>query len=409
MLLLFALSEFVLRKVFHIYPGEKFYSEYFTRVDTLIIKHGFEADSTGIMKVERLAAETINNRLQHYIQQGGKTVEIADSESVEVYNLAEQYLDFHNSDFRGALKDLTLSKYFPSTQLDSAIAFYLLHPINDEGFRSIPFKQYNQAKKKVLLLGDSFTWGHSASNMLYSFSDNLLAKGYAVYNTGITCTDPVQYQLVAEKYVSLLKPDFVVMNVYLGNDVQYYTRKPIPYFPQMIPTNAGNLMTDFNGVEVTSVDSVYQIIADNVRIPSEKSWFNKFCSFTSFGTLLWRVLTKLNLADPYSDRFANVWRKGETLKLAKPDVNNRVRVIQKLCDENTATLLVCVIPYINQAKMFIGPRHFNGLFDSIPHFLSPVARDGYENRHDGHFNNIGHKEYSEFLDHLIDSVSKVKR
>ncbi|MES2621327.1 MAG: hypothetical protein V4615_10790 [Bacteroidota bacterium] len=398
--ILFILAEVVLRLFVHIYPGEKYSSDYFIDVDSLQLKHGFDADSNGIMKIEALTAAAISERIQVY-QQTGKITAIADTESIEVYDLADHIIRMQNPDFKGDLKSYITRPQFPATDLDSAIQHYLRHPINEYGFRSIPFRTYNSGKKKVLLLGDSFTWGHSASNMFLSFADNLLAKGYAVYNTGITCTDPVQYHQVAEQYVPMLKPDVVIMNVYLINDIQYYSRKPIPFAPQMRPSNAGNLQTDFNGITVVDPDSVYNIIEDNTKIPSADSWFNKICSYTSTGTLLWRVCAKLEWVNRTGKKYLSVWNEAKKIEKDKPDVNDRVRMVQKICDEQGAKLLVCVIPYWNQFSTLTGPSAFKGLFDNIPYHLSPVPLSGYQQRYDGHFNDEGHKTYAEFLDSLI--------
>ena len=59
-------------------------------------------------------------------------------------------------------------------------------------------------KKKVLMLGDSFLYGHSAENFTSSFANNLLAKGYYVYNTGISGADVTQYKAIADKYIPII-------------------------------------------------------------------------------------------------------------------------------------------------------------------------------------------------------------
>lgn len=407
LLLLFVVAEVVLRTVFHVVPGQQYNTRYFTPVPEgqLVVKHGFDADSAGIQKVEDLATDVINQRIQHFVETG-EYVAVADTESDNVYSLAGYSAQFTLPDFENDLKTYTQAKGFPATDLDLAIQHYLTHPVNVHGFRSIAFSSYQSGKKKVLLLGDSFTWGHSATNMYSSFADNLLAKGYAVYNTGITCTDPVQYQLVAEKYIPLLKPDFVIMNVYLGNDVHYYNREVKPFVPTMIPTNAGNLTNDFNGITLSNADSIYAVISDGLAIPTNESWVNKFCSFTAIGTLTWRVAAKFNLVNRQSNKFGSLWSRSSSLALPKPDVNQRTRNIQRICTDNGATLVVSVIPYLNNLTILTGPETFEGFMDSLPYFVTNIAKSGYELQPDGHFNNEGHKAYAGFLAHLMDSISQ---
>lgn len=398
--ILFILLEVALRLFFDIYPGEKYHSPYFTQVDSLVVYHGFDADSYGIMKIDSKAAEIISDRINTW-HTSGKIVATNDTECKQVYDLVHYAIDFEKPEFACSLKSFISRKDFPANDLDSGIVYYLSHPVNADGFRSIPFRNYRSGKKKVLLLGDSFTWGFSAKNLYSSFADNLLAKGYAVYNTGITATDPVQYQQIAKKYVPVLKPDVVVMNVYLNNDIQYYYRKPIPYIPQLIPSNGGLLQTSFEGITLSTPDSVYAVISNNVKIPVENSWFHRLCSYTSTTTLIWRVLAKFHRVNEHSNKYNFIWDAAVKTRTVQPDVNERVRVVQKLCDENGAKLLVCVIPYMNQVGLLTGPSAFKFLFDSIPYHLSPVSKKGYQKGYDGHFNDEGHKEYAEFLDSLM--------
>jgi hypothetical protein len=400
LILLFIASEVALRIVFDIQPGEATSSQYFNRVDTLKVNRGLIADSLGIQIVDSLSAQIMAREIEAY-HRCGKTM--VNDNSIES-ELVGDIIEMQRPDFHSALKLHVQSAAFPATGLDSAISYYLRHPVNEYGFRSIPFRQYQGAKKKVLLLGDSFTWGYAASNVFASFSDNLLAKGYAVYNTGITATDPVQYHQIANKYIPLLLPDVVVMNIYLGNDVQYYSRVPRPYVPQVYSTNAGMLQTNFNGITVADPDSVFNIINDYIHIPVENSWFARMCSYTAIGSLLWRVGVYLGKVVPTSNRYRNMWEEAGNMRIAKPDINQKVRMVQQLCDDHGARLLVCVIPSMNQAYSLTGPERFQGFLDSIPYHLSPVKRGGYRLNYDGHFNDEGHEEYSTFLYDLIEDT-----
>jgi hypothetical protein len=62
---------------------------------------------------------------------------------------------------------------------------------------------------KNFFLGDSFTWGASAEPISKCFVDLVGNAGYLIFNTGIPGTKPNQYTYIAEKYIPILKPDFV--------------------------------------------------------------------------------------------------------------------------------------------------------------------------------------------------------
>src|SRR5689334_14766347 len=102
LLTLFLLSEFTLRKLLHIYPGQRYYSPYFTLVDTLIIKQGFETDSLGIMKVGKYSSRVVNQRIEHFYETGER-IEIADTESQNVYLLVNFAAEYVKPDFNCAL------------------------------------------------------------------------------------------------------------------------------------------------------------------------------------------------------------------------------------------------------------------------------------------------------------------
>ncbi len=73
--------------------------------------------------------------------------------------------------------------------------------INEGGFRSPDFSKLDSTKKKILLIGDSFTWGMSASPVVdHCFADLVRNEtDFEIINTGIPAADPVQYSLIAQK------------------------------------------------------------------------------------------------------------------------------------------------------------------------------------------------------------------
>ncbi|MCI0470059.1 MAG: hypothetical protein L0Y73_00200, partial [Candidatus Aminicenantes bacterium] len=56
--------------------------------------------------------------------------------------------------------------------------------INSHGFRGNEFAPVDTPQTKILLVGDSFTWGTAAVPLTQSFADLVQASGYHVYNAG---------------------------------------------------------------------------------------------------------------------------------------------------------------------------------------------------------------------------------
>ena len=120
--------------------------------------------------------------------------------------------------------------------------------INHDGFRGNPFEYVDTPRAKILLIGDSFTWGCTARPFTNCFADILQKSGYYVYNGGIPGVDPQQYALIAKKYTPILKPDVVAVCLYLGNDVSSSPLLMQPNKNLYYLTNFGNLLGyDDNG------------------------------------------------------------------------------------------------------------------------------------------------------------------
>jgi hypothetical protein len=92
--------------------------------------------------------------------------------------------------------------------------------VNSDGFRGVPLRAADPKKTSIAVIGDSFVWGASANPITKSFPDLLNAAGYQVFNLGIPGTGPIQYRALAERYAPIIRPDFVLVALYLGNDIK---------------------------------------------------------------------------------------------------------------------------------------------------------------------------------------------
>lgn len=403
---IFAICECGLR-IAGINPGMSIQSRWFKQVDSLYLKQGFYADSNGIFKVEPKTRDAINARIKEAYASNSSFNYTGKYEISEVYSLGEEVIAFNDESSALHTYINMLSKSPVIDEADSALIDYAnFAPINEDGFRSIAFKNYNTTKKKVLLLGDSFTWGHSADSKTNSFADLLSAKGYVVYNTGISGADPAQYLAIAEKYIAALKPDYVIVNFFMGNDVllnshdgniKYFKREVLPYMPIHYGTNAGNILSCPAGIYLNSATEAYNFIVDQYSIP-QTTITNKFLSLTACGTLLWKVLNRFHVASN-KNKYQWYFEKTEALRKDKPTCNEELIQIENLCKQNNSKFLLVSINDIHYPKRG-SPDKVPGLFEGIKYYPSPVDEAGYDSG-DGHYNNEGHRVYADFLHKLM--------
>ncbi|MDB5284330.1 MAG: hypothetical protein JWO06_3405 [Bacteroidota bacterium] len=399
------LSEFVLRAFFGIVPGIHTYSEYFRYVDSLVELKGLYADTNGILKVSPDIAREIELNVNKGLT-GAAIVNNDDTHLTEVTDIYKDFVQLNDPTFKNALSEMIreLKKKPGLSSLDSLVLQYSRKPINDDGFRSISFAPVSTKKKKVLLLGDSFVWGHSADNKTSSFADILLARGYVVYNTGISGTDPTQYLAVAKKYIPILKPDFVVVNFFMGNDVMNFRREALPGVPVYYSTNAGRLFTCPEGLYLGTPQQVYQFNLDRYRIPNEKNGFNSFCSKSALGTVLWMAAYKLKLkcADAMPEKYGDYGQKIAKIQTEKPYSDTQIDSIQTISKQNDAKFILVTIPVFYNNKLH-GVESMPHLFYSLKYYPSPVPLKNYDLK-GGHFNEVGHMQYALFLDSLIKAM-----
>jgi lysophospholipase L1-like esterase len=394
------IAEITLRVMFHQIPGFHTYSQWFTPVDTLYSLKGFYADSTGVFKVDNEAADY----LHEHLTTKPYSVDTLTHVSWDVYILDKYYRELTKggvqNEFSKFINRLASKPDSLRDEFEAAVLEYTLRPINNDGFRSIAFKNYAGPRKKILLLGDSFTWGHSAENITSSFADILLSRGYVVYNTGISGADPEQYLAIAQQLVPVLKPDYVVVNFFMGNDIQYYERPIQPYMPFHYMTNASNLIACPHGTYFKNANEAYNFVYANYTIPPD-NLLNRICAKTTITTLMWQILCKLNRATTVPNAYKSYYAKAAKLKLEKPVCNHIFKQLKEICSANNSAIFILSIPDLVNDKLKFAPE-VEGLFENIEFHSPNVIPEDY-NRHNGHYNNQGHKKHADLIQQLIEA------
>lgn len=377
----------------HFKPGFRIQSGHFRKVDSLIIRKGFYADSSGIQRISDEAREAA----RRHIAEKHLPMPPPPNWHGGTYYLPYYYMELQKEHYKSTFKSFieTLdASYSDDSTFVAAVKNYVQDPINSSGFRSIEFKKYPR-KTSILLLGDSYTWGHNACNITNSFADLLLAKGYAVYNTGIIATDPAQYLQIAKIFVPLLEPDFVVVNFFMGNDIQYFRRQPQPYMPVFYCTNAGNLVACPDGIYFRSAQEAYDYSLARVSIPAGPA-FNRLCSHTVITTLLWNVLDRVGAVDNAEPLYDAYLQKVRAIALQHPYTNVQLKEIKSVTEQHQGRFLLVVIPS-PKAKKLIVPEKGNEVFEGLGYHVPPVTKHHYK----GHYNDSGHAVHADFIDSLI--------
>jgi hypothetical protein len=232
------------------------------------------------------------------------------------------------------------------------------------------------------------------------FADQLLAEGYMVYNTGISGSDPPQYLAVGKKYIPQIKPDYVVVNFFLGNDVQYFERKPEAGRPVFYATNYGNLYSCQEGVYYDDPNQVLEVFSTHYQICRSCSSFNHWAARTTISTLAWNALYKKGWVQNESEASRAHRIKADSLRLEVPNANRIMRELEKIAEAHNARLILMIIPELKDGQLTHPKDYFNLFTDQEFFYPDQLTTEDYSPG-DGHFNTDGHQKYAKILDRII--------
>jgi len=266
--------------------------------------------------------------------------------------------------------------------------------VNNEGFNSPEFTQTDSTQPTLMLIGDSYTWGMSASPNDSAFANILRkASGVNVHNLGIPAADPVQYALVAERYIPQLKPDAVVLFFFVGNDILLHDRIPVPYENFYFFTNAGAILSEIDGVKFPDAETAY------AHLMHDKYWLTG-----NRNALEWLVSKSAVLSRLYSVRFR--WEEKQRWENAIHDVSLTASYLLRVRNAalaQGATFQLIVIPELRETDLSREAyrEKYKALFHHPvlgPHISWPkVSEQHFVPYPDAHLNNSGHRVYANFL------------
>ena len=405
LLALVVVAELVVRFGIGLKPGRRIGQSYFREVDSLIVGDDFRTDADGITKIGTEPRKFVRERLTLHqnLTEGELTRIETDLWKWDGYGCVNSYypivVDSSETEFGLFIRSLRSKDSLLLTKHELNCLEYINDPINEDGFRSLPFEpKTDSTKTSVFLIGDSFTFGHSAQNYTNSFADRLTAKGYICMNSGITCADPPQYAAIAKKYIPRVKPDVVIVNFYLGNDRQYFYREVEQERPLCYPTNAGMLMGQSAGVNLTAEES-YNLARHHLEIHPRK-WYGKPFRLTSLSTGIWLVGEKLKITGSYSKEFDWFYTGMVENQVSEPTASYYLSQIDSVCSAYGSKLIISVIPAYSKFSE-ANNKKLTPLFPGMKFVTPDVDKSWYWHRPDGHFHDEGHGMYADFLDREI--------
>lgn len=285
-----------------------------------------------------------------------------------------------------------------SGKIEDSVDYYYRQfykqPVNSSGFYSIPFRNFATKKKKVLLTGDSFTFGFSAVPSHNSFAGVLASKGYAVYNGGIPGTDPAQYCRIVETYIDSIVPDAVVVCFYAGNDGMNFDRNVVADSFVYFATNASWIKGHYNGSYFKDAESAYEYFSKRAEVVSNKNslWYSLTMQ-SAFATQIALAFKKNHLANPMNEPLTYYQ---DSLSWSSKYITR----IAEVCRKRNTPCYVIVIPDrddIDMQNFKKGPI----VFDKVHAYYLPATRNDYYSGADNHFNNEGHVKMANFTHKLL--------
>lgn len=274
--------------------------------------------------------------------------------------------------------------------------------VNQDGFRGRPFLCKGAGAStgdsiRLLLLGDSFTWGGNARPITYSFADLIGKAGFVTFNAGIPGTEPPQYKRIAEHYVDCLKPDIVCLFFFMGNDIMYHPLELKPHQQKYHITNAGWLNPFLDGEYIPTARGTYDYYMSKYTVPlQDESFPHWFLAQTSLGTMLYRVLARFQIMRTNPRVKARYDKLKQTIKDYPISYDYLVQTKQ-LVERAGARFMLFVIPDLDELKPNI-EKDYPKLFRELDYFIpTDLVEDDYNPKPDGHLNNVGHGKYADFV------------
>ncbi|MDB5283005.1 MAG: hypothetical protein JWO06_2080 [Bacteroidota bacterium] len=266
-------------------------------------------------------------------------------------------------------------------------------------------------KKIIFIIGDSFVEGVTDQPFDYQKTFIELLKrrepDCAICAFGVAGTDPINYELITEKFVPELKPDMVIVAFCGTNDMLLFDRHITPGIPLYWQTNAGwmqsvvpeNIIGKEN-VVLRSPEEAYRFYKNEVTLQGRPTLAAGFCRRICLSTNLYFKLRR------FAHKFASS-TYAHKLPFQQQLTYNRLHEMDSICAGNNVIMDIAFIPDVEfVTKVTDYDAYLNkygGIFkDMVPRTFFPLnlKREDYINNNI-HFTKSGNSRFAEFLDSII--------
>ena len=290
--------------------------------------------------------------------------------------------------------------------------------INAQGFRdsvnytsAIVDSIKTIAKKEVIMLvGDSYVEGCCADKVTNSFADIINRDSkYKILNFGVAGTDPLQYQLITQKYLTLLKPNKLVVVFYFGNDILTFERAATPNAPLTFPFKnnkwifgvAPNHLSQKLNYSFKTAEEAYQFYLDKYTLKgSQRNFLEKTFSYSVIFSKIYLYFEHIKARKIFES-------KGIVYNWDGFDIaHKRLSSIKKNADSAKIECVFVGIPSPSEVANNENLKEkYKTLFREINWYVPiNLTEDDYDGMDiSNHFNNSGHQKYAEFLKAVIET------
>jgi hypothetical protein len=289
--------------------------------------------------------------------------------------------------------------------------YHRLNMVNQEGYHDKDdFTEVSPGADslKVLVAGDSFTWGASSDigSSYVDIFESDLKKTYPsiVWNTGMPATGTNHALFTTKKFLPIQKSNYVVLGFYVGND---FGDNLLPFDRLMFNNKAScyNLYDhdkDFNPVKI-SLNEAYKKAMGSYPV-EELNFIQKLLIRSRFATFI------TDLKNKVVNRLSG--NKGKTNEQEYKMTKDYLKQLDDYVKANNAELIVMVIPasedvkkkedhYLNAIKIL------NELSIQYVDPLSQFNEDDYLKIDGGHWKNRAHTLAGHMLSkYLLDKIEK---
>ena len=292
------------------------------------------------------------------------------------------------------------------------------YTLNQQGYRSdVNFNNsaldsLRAIKKIVLAVGDSYTEGCCATPIDSSFIDliNHSATDYYILNFGIGSSNPVHYEKILNRYLKLVKPNLVLVNFYLGNDILMADVKAPANIPQTF------IIRDFSWLSST-IPQFYQEEIGRTNFNNAAEAYN---FYVHHFTLLHKDVNCIEQLLARSVLASRIYLAAKNGYVALPwivteyinsaDVKRTRAILLRMkshCDSENVDIHFSLIPSPKQVKNNTDLETefyelFEGLDFSDPNISNLSITDFDGAAPSNHYNNSGHLKHSLYLSEQLD-------